>query len=84
MATPGEATRSSAAETARQRRQGTVLAGLLLSFLGLFLVTLLLPVGSGALDRAIPVVGAGLLCLWIGGILLGRGSGRRGRPGGGS
>ena len=69
-------------EARRRRRQGTVLAGLLLSFLGLFLVTLLLPVGTGALDHALPVVGAGLLCLWVGGILLGRGSGGRGPRGG--
>jgi hypothetical protein len=59
-----------------------VLVGLLLSFIGLFLVSLLLPTGSGALDRAIPIVGVGLLSLWIGGIVLGRGSGTRGRTGG--
>jgi hypothetical protein len=54
-----------------------VVIGLLLSFVGLFLLTWLLPVGSAALDRAIPIVGAGVLALWVGGILLGLGSGIR-------
>jgi len=53
------------------------MGGLLLTFAGLFLVTLLLPVGAGAIQGQLPVVAAGLLCLWVGGILLGRGSPRR-------
>jgi hypothetical protein len=47
--------------------------GLLLTLAGLFLLSDLLPTGVGALERALPVAAAGLLTLWIGGLLLGRG-----------
>ena len=62
-----------------RRRQRLVMVGLLLSLAGLFLSTLLLPVGSAEIDRVLPVIAAGLATLWIGGILLGLGSPRRGR-----
>lgn len=54
------------------------MTGLLLTFLGIGLVSLLLPIGTGAIDRDIPVIAAGLVALWVGGILLGLGSPRRG------
>ncbi len=46
--------------------------GLLLTFVGLVLLVLLLPTGSSALLAALPLAAAGILAVWIGGILLGR------------
>ncbi|MGI0053959.1 MAG: hypothetical protein ACREC5_05725 [Thermoplasmata archaeon] len=54
-----------------RRRQKYVLAGLFLTLIGLALVGLALPTAPGALARALPDAAAGLLGLWIGGILLG-------------
>ncbi|MCI4368076.1 MAG: hypothetical protein L3K09_00720 [Thermoplasmata archaeon] len=62
------------------RRQKMVGGGLALTFLGLFLVVLLFPVAPDVLLRTIPAVGAGLLCLWVGGILMGRAMGSKARP----
>ena len=57
---------------ARQRRsQRLAVFGLLLSILGAFLVEAILPVASGALLHNLPYAAAGLLSLWVGGILLG-------------
>ncbi len=50
--------------------------GLLLTLGGLFLLSDLLPSKPAALVHALPIAGGGILALWVGGILLGRG----GRP----
>ncbi|HYA10323.1 MAG TPA: hypothetical protein VEH10_01440 [Thermoplasmata archaeon] len=66
------------AAPARRRRlsRGAVVAlGLLLSLVGLFILGGTVPSAAGTLERAVAVTGAGALCLWVGGILLGR-SGR--------
>lgn len=47
------------------------MVGLLLSFSGFLLVSFELPLGAGQLERAVGVVGAGVVALWVGGILLG-------------
>jgi hypothetical protein len=56
---------------AERRRQGIVVVGLLLTFLGLFLASRLLPTDPGALTALLPAAAAGLVALWLGGILLG-------------
>jgi hypothetical protein len=48
--------------------------GLLLTFAGLFLLLLLFPTSPGALARTLPVAAAGIVALWVGGILMGIGS----------
>jgi hypothetical protein len=48
--------------------------GLLLTLVGLFLLTLLLPTDPGRLSTLLPVAGAGIVALWVGGILMGIGS----------
>jgi hypothetical protein len=48
--------------------------GLLLTLVGLFLLTLLLPTDPGRLETLLPVAGAGILALWVGGVLMGIGS----------
>lgn len=57
-----------------RNRQKIVALGLLLSLLGLVLVAVLLPTAPGTLRTVLPVAAAGLVLLWTGGILLGRGS----------
>ena len=47
------------------------MTGLVLSLLGFALVSLVIPEETNGLVRVIPIVGAGLLAVWIGGILLG-------------
>lgn len=49
-------------------------SGLLLTILGLFLVSILFPTAPGSLAFALPVAAVGILALWIGGILMGIGS----------
>lgn len=68
---------AAAAAVRERRRQTFVMVGLLLTFVGAFLVALLLPIGESAIDRELPVIAAGLLALWVGGLLMGRASGRR-------
>jgi hypothetical protein len=46
--------------------------GLVLTFLGLVLLVSLLPTGPSALATALPLAAAGILAIWVGGILLGR------------
>ena len=46
--------------------------GLLATFVGLFLLILLLPTDPTQFSRILPIAAVGLLLLWIGGILLGR------------
>lgn len=48
--------------------------GLLLTLIGLFLLADALPVTPGTLVRILPVVAAGILAVWIGGIVMGIGS----------
>ena len=48
--------------------------GLLLSIVGIFLVSVLLPTAPQKLAYALPVAGAGIVLLWVGGIALGIGS----------
>lgn len=46
--------------------------GLVLTFVGLFLLVILLPTDPSQFVRVLPIAGVGLLFLWLGGILLGR------------
>lgn len=48
--------------------------GLLLTLVGLVLVAVLLPTAPGRLTTVLPIAALGLVLLWTGGILLGRGS----------
>ena len=48
--------------------------GLLLTVGGLVLVSVLLPTAPGRFATILPVAAAGLLLLWVGGILMGIGS----------
>jgi hypothetical protein len=48
--------------------------GLLFTLLGLFLLSILLPTAPGKFATVLPVAAAGILVLWIGGILMGIGS----------
>ncbi len=79
--TPPSPTDPAAADAPRRRRQGRVVVGLLLSFLGLFFATLLLPASPGALLAALPTAAVALFVLWVGGVVLGsaRGLGARAR-----
>ena len=63
----------------RIRRQRRVLGGLFLTLAGLLFSAGLLPSAPGELTTALPILGATLLCVWIGGILLGVSAGAR-RP----
>ena len=56
-------------------RQARIALGLLLTLVGLFLLTILFPTSPSAIDRLLPVAAAGVLALWVGGILLGSGRG---------
>lgn len=80
----GSSPGGSEADRRRARRQGGVVAGLFLTFVGAFLVSLEFPVGPSALEHTVPEIGAGLVALWLGGILMGRFSGQRVREGGGA
>lgn len=55
-------------------RSGRVGLGLLFTFVGLFLLSILLPTAPGKFALLLPVAGAGMLLLWVGGILMGVGS----------
>jgi len=48
--------------------------GLLCTLVGLFLLSILLPTAPGKLGTDLPIAGAGILILWMGGILMGIGS----------
>ncbi|MGI0071933.1 MAG: hypothetical protein ACRECT_07735 [Thermoplasmata archaeon] len=48
--------------------------GLLLTFVGLFLISALIPTAPDRLAYALGVAGAGVLSIWVGGILMGIGS----------
>lgn len=70
MNAPGPPVTGEEYETAR-RRQRYVLIGLLLTFLGIGLTGVEFPTAPAALGRLLPILGFGMLALWIGGILLG-------------
>ncbi len=59
------------ARRSRLSRGQRVGLGLLLTLLGLFLCVAALPSSPGPLLRILPYFGAGLVALWVGGILLG-------------
>jgi hypothetical protein len=81
MAGPGpSATERLRREQNRLRRQLTIVIGVVFTFVGLFLIAALLPVGAPGLARAVPLAGAGVLAVWVGGILLGRGTRSRAAP----
>ncbi|MCI4363635.1 MAG: hypothetical protein L3K13_04950 [Thermoplasmata archaeon] len=63
-----------------RRRQRRVMAGLLLTFVGVLALGAILPVGPGALLHAVPFAAVALLGLWVGGILLGSRGAPRGSP----
>jgi hypothetical protein len=48
--------------------------GLLLTFVGLLLLSVLFPTAPGSLGYVLPIAAAGILALWAGGILMGIGS----------
>ena len=48
--------------------------GLVFTLVGLFLLADALPSAPGPLGRVLPVVAAGLVAFWVGGILMGIGS----------
>jgi hypothetical protein len=48
--------------------------GLLLTFGGLFLLSVLLPTAPGRFGYVLPVAAVGMLLLWMGGIWMGVGS----------
>ena len=76
MSSPATVAPSGAdAARATPRRQRLVVTGLFLTFGGLFLVVLLFPSDPHALATTLPVVAFGLLLLWAGGIMMGRGMG---------
>jgi len=78
MGLPSDGSPASVAPSASPRPRLTKPAkiglGLLLTLLGLFLLVLLFPTAPGALDRTLPVAAAGIVVLWVGGILMGIGS----------
>jgi hypothetical protein len=78
MGLPSDGSPASVAPSASSRPRLTKPAkiglGLLLTLLGLFLLVLLFPTAPGALDRTLPVAAAGVVVLWVGGILMGIGS----------
>jgi hypothetical protein len=66
------------APTGRARRGLTknqrIGLGLLLTLVGLLFLAVLFPTAPSALGYALPVGAAGILAVWIGGILMGIGS----------
>lgn len=65
-------------ETPRRRpglsRSGRIGLGLLLTLVGLFLLVILFPTSPGSFATVLPVAAAGIVALWVGGILMGIGS----------
>jgi hypothetical protein len=60
--------------TSRRRlsKNARIGIGLLLTFLGLVFLVSLLPTSPSGLLTALPLAAAGILAIWLGGILLGR------------
>ena len=76
MTTPSPSTSSLASiasPRAARSRQRVLGLGLLLTLVGLVLVAVLLPTAPGRLTTVLPIAALGLVLLWTGGILLGRG-----------
>jgi len=73
---PGPASSSDRSPQERRRQQRLGL-GLLLTLLGIFLLAILFPTSPSALLALLPIGGAGMLALWVGGVLLGGRSGLR-------
>lgn len=73
---PGSPTTPGSVEYSR-RRQRWVMLGLLLTIIGLILVALLFPSDPQAVTSDLPYIAAGLVALWVGGILMGLGMGMR-------
>jgi len=48
--------------------------GLLLTLIGLFLLVILFPTDPSTFRTVLPVAAAGMVALWVGGILMGIGS----------
>jgi hypothetical protein len=67
---PGSAARTRRAPLSKSMRLGL---GLLLTFVGLFLLSILLPTAPGTFGTILPVAAAGMVCLWFGGIFMGIG-----------
>jgi len=67
---------SSAAPSRKPRltKSQKIGGGLLLTILGLFLLSALLPTAPDKLGYALTVAGVGIVALWVGGILMGIGS----------
>ena len=55
-------------------RQAKIGLGLLLTLVGLFLLVLLFPTNPATFGTVLPVAAAGMVALWVGGILMGVGS----------
>ena len=58
----------------RLSRSGRIGLGLLLTLVGLFLLVILFPTDPASFRSVIPVAAAGMVALWVGGILMGIGS----------
>jgi uncharacterized BrkB/YihY/UPF0761 family membrane protein len=70
---PEPARSTEAARALARNRRREIMVGLLCSFLGIALLSLLLPVNTPSLVRVLPAAAAGLALLWAGGILMGNG-----------
>lgn len=72
--TPAPPTAPPTRQRSRLSKQGYIGLGLLLTLVGLFLTAILFPTSPGVLTTVLPVAAAGLIALWVGGILMGIGS----------
>jgi hypothetical protein len=69
-----ESTADPAPRASRLTKPQKIGAGLLLTIAGLFLLSALFPTAPEKLGYALGVGAAGILALWVGGILMGIGS----------
>ena len=72
--TTAPATEGRSRRTPRLSKSAKIGLGLLLTFVGLFLLVLLFPTNPGSFGTLLPVAAAGIVALWVGGILMGIGS----------
>jgi len=68
------ASTGSAPPSARLTKSQKIGGGLLLTIVGLFLLSALLPTAPDRLAYALSVAAAGIVSVWLGGILMGIGS----------